>query len=67
MLALQGAEDQYGTEVQTRTIASKVQSGRAVIIERSGHTPHHDQTEAVLALMREFVTDVTSKMSRGAV
>jgi pimeloyl-ACP methyl ester carboxylesterase len=55
VLALQGARDQYGTAAQTAAIAATVRAGRVVMIENSGHTPHLDQMEVVLELMRSFV------------
>ncbi|MCI4666197.1 MAG: alpha/beta hydrolase [Neomegalonema sp.] len=56
-LAIQGAEDQYGTlaqihEIETRSYAPV----ETAILEDCRHAPHQDQPEKTLAAIAEFVT-----------
>lgn len=56
ILAIQGLDDEYGTMAQVRAIGR--QAGGPVEImelEECGHSPHRDQTEAVLEAIRKFV------------
>ncbi|WP_306535067.1 alpha/beta fold hydrolase [Geobacter sp.] len=55
VLLLQGTEDNYGTVAQVDSIAAKARDIRKAMVERCGHTPHHEQTDVVLRLMTEFV------------
>jgi pimeloyl-ACP methyl ester carboxylesterase len=61
VLALQGADDQYGTAAQVTRIIAGNAHRRGLIIEDSGHTPHGDQPDVVLGLMREFIAEVSSR------
>lgn len=56
VLAIQGWDDEYGTERQVETIVGKV-SGRAekLMLDRCKHSPHKDQTEATLDAIQRFV------------
>jgi pimeloyl-ACP methyl ester carboxylesterase len=55
VLVLQGTEDQYGTVAQVESIASKTLYVQKEMVEACGHVPHHERTDIVLKLMREFV------------
>ena len=54
-LVLQGSEDRYGTVAQVESIASKALVVEKMVIEGSGHVPHHEKTEMVLQVMSEFL------------
>ena len=56
VLAIQGWDDEYGTERQVDTIVGKV-GGRAekLMLDRCKHSPHKDQTEATLDAVARFV------------
>lgn len=54
-LILQGIDDQYGTHRQVDAIVAGIPAARMQLIEQCGHTPHQEQAEAVLALMRAFI------------
>jgi pimeloyl-ACP methyl ester carboxylesterase len=57
VLAIQGEDDNYGTPLQTETIASTVNGPSSVLhIEDCGHIPHHEQRETVLKNTAEFFT-----------
>jgi pimeloyl-ACP methyl ester carboxylesterase len=55
VLAIQGAEDQYGTTKQIDAIQARVPSTSAVILEDCRHAPHRDQPEATLSAIRSFL------------
>lgn len=56
LLAIQGTDDEYGTEVQLQAICDRV-SGMAesLMIPECGHIPHHQAREVVLAAMIQFI------------
>ena len=56
VLAIQGADDEYGTMAQLRSIKEKVQ-GSCELLELAdcGHSPQRDQTEAVLEALARFI------------
>lgn len=56
VLAIQGRDDEYGTEAQVKTIVDK-SSGVAefAIIEQCGHVPHREAPAVVLELMTRFI------------
>ena len=62
VLALQGAEDRYGTRAQLDAIAAGV-GGPVTVreIPGCGHVPHHQARRAVLAEMAAFVADVVGE------
>lgn len=60
VLALQGADDQYGTGAQVTAIVAGNPHRRGLIVEGGGHTPHDDQPEVLLGLMGEFISEITS-------
>ena len=56
VLAMQGADDQYGTPAQVEAIARRV-SGPAekLLIPGAGHSPHVDRPDAVIEAISRFV------------
>ncbi len=55
VLAVQGAQDQYGTVAQVDAIAGKAPGAVKTMIEACGHVPHREQAGVVLQLMAEFL------------
>jgi pimeloyl-ACP methyl ester carboxylesterase len=56
VLALQGAEDEYGTMAQVEAIARQVGGAcEIVMIEGCGHSPHRDRPGETLAAISRFV------------
>lgn len=55
-LLIQGEDDQYGTRAQVDAIARQVVGPvEVVMLDRCGHSPHVDRTEATMAAISEFV------------
>jgi pimeloyl-ACP methyl ester carboxylesterase len=54
LLALQGADDEYGTLAQIRGIARRVPHAELLEIAACGHSPHRDQPEAVIRAVARF-------------
>jgi len=61
MLAIQGKEDQYGTEKQIETIKRKVRNIQTLLLDNCRHSPHLDQKENVLDAMEKFIGSVVRK------
>jgi pimeloyl-ACP methyl ester carboxylesterase len=62
VLLIQGEDDQYGTQEQLRRIEDGCQSSvRTVMIEACGHSPHLDQPERALEVMKEFVGELRAE------
>lgn len=59
VLAIQGADDQYGTLEQLDAIERQVK-GRfeRLVLARCGHSPHRDQESAALEAMARFIARV---------
>ncbi|MEM7343472.1 MAG: alpha/beta hydrolase [Chloroflexota bacterium] len=56
LLAIQGKDDQYGTEAQVESIARQAGAGAEVVmIDDCGHTPHREQTEITFEAMVQFI------------
>ena len=55
-LAIQGSDDEYGTDAQIKAHAAKVDSAAVHMIPDCGHSPHRDREEEVLSLMTRFVS-----------
>jgi hypothetical protein len=53
-MAIQGADDPYGTMAQIDDIASRVLQTQLVKLENCGHSPHKDQADAVLQALKNF-------------
>jgi pimeloyl-ACP methyl ester carboxylesterase len=59
VLAIQGADDEYGTIAQLDAIAAQVAGPvETLLLPDCKHSPHRDQPEATLAAMKRFVADV---------
>jgi pimeloyl-ACP methyl ester carboxylesterase len=58
VLAIQGADDEYGTMEQMRRIGAKVRDVELLKLEDCRHSSHKDQPEAVLAAVTRFVDRV---------
>ena len=57
VLALQGADDAYGTELQLDAICQQAGAGADIcVLPRCGHSPHRDQRESTLDAMAAFVS-----------
>jgi pimeloyl-ACP methyl ester carboxylesterase len=59
VLAIQGADDEYGTMEQLRRIARVVPNADVVELADCRHSPHRDQPEAVLDAITRFVDRIT--------
>jgi pimeloyl-ACP methyl ester carboxylesterase len=55
VLAIQGEDDEYGTLEQIRCIARALAQTRLLVLPRCGHSPHRDQSEAVIAAVHEKI------------
>ena len=62
VLAIQGAEDQYGTTKQIDAIQARIPSTSAIILEDCRHAPHRDQPEATLSAIRRFLNTKLSSL-----
>jgi pimeloyl-ACP methyl ester carboxylesterase len=60
VLAIQGADDEYGTMEQLRRIGANVADVELLELEDCRHSPHGDQPEAVLAAVTRFVGRIAS-------
>ena len=57
VLALQGADDEYGTLAQIEGIRERLPQTRLHVIPDCGHSPHRDQPEALTQAIQRFTTD----------
>jgi pimeloyl-ACP methyl ester carboxylesterase len=56
VLAIQGRDDQYGTENQVNSIVAKVTGGaESCFVPHCGHSPHSEQPERLVQIMSEFI------------
>lgn len=62
-LIVQGSEDQYGSAAQVDAIVAQALNAVPAMIEQCGHAPHHEQPDALLALMEGFLR---GRMDAGA-
>lgn len=59
VLAIQGVDDEFGTEQQLQTISSRISGPcRSSVINACGHIPHHQARAAVLDEITAFLGDV---------
>jgi len=66
VLAIQGADDQYGTPAQVDSIAGKVTGpARKLLIPACGHIPHHEARAVILSEMNRFAADILAHKGRG--
>ncbi len=56
-LLIQGYDDEYGTMDQLDRIAAVLPVTRRLALEACGHSPHRDQTQAVLEATRAFLAE----------
>jgi pimeloyl-ACP methyl ester carboxylesterase len=59
VLAIQGADDEYGTLEQIRGIQRKALQTRLLIFPNCGHSPHRDQPEALIQEAAQFIINKT--------
>jgi len=55
VLAIQGAQDEYGTTKQIEAIQRRLPSAAAVILENCKHAPHRDGCDATLSAISQFL------------
>jgi pimeloyl-ACP methyl ester carboxylesterase len=58
ILAIQGADDEYGTMEQIASIARSAPDVKLLALPACRHSPHRDQPQAVLAAAQAFVAEV---------
>lgn len=59
VLAVQGADDEYGTLEQIRGIARRLPKTRLLVIEKCGHSPQRDQPEILAREAGRFIHNPT--------
>lgn len=55
VLAIQGADDEYGTLEQVAGIARKAPQAQVLVLPQCGHSPHRDQPEALSREAGRFI------------
>lgn len=55
LLAIQGKNDQYGTQKQIESIKNRVKHAQTFLLDDCRHSLHTDQPEKVLKLMTQFI------------
>ena len=55
VLAVQGADDEYGTLEQIYGIARRAPQTRTLVLQQCGHSPHRDQPEALSREAGSFI------------
>jgi pimeloyl-ACP methyl ester carboxylesterase len=55
VLAIQGAQDEYGTTRQIETIERRIPSAAAIVLDDCKHAPHRDRPEAIVSAIRRFL------------
>ena len=60
VLALQGAQDEYGTAKQIEAIQHRIPSASAIILDDCKHAPHRDRPEATLSAICQFLQTLPS-------
>lgn len=59
VLAIQGKDDEYGTDRQVAAIAAGVAGPvETLMLPACGHSPHRDQPDATLAAVRDFIAGI---------
>ena len=64
ILAIQGEDDEYGTMEQVASIVRSAPNARLLALPACGHSPHRDQTRAVLAATEAFVAEIADAVGR---
>jgi pimeloyl-ACP methyl ester carboxylesterase len=57
LLAVQGADDEYGTLEQIHAIARRLPKTRLLALANCGHSPHRDQPEALIDAAGAFLRE----------
>lgn len=60
ILAVQGADDEYGTLEQIRTIQHLVPNTKLAILADCGHSPHRDQRAALTTHIQQFLSALSA-------
>ena len=61
MLALQGADDPYGTDEQLRVLERHARAPlRTLLIPGARHSPHLEAKEATLGAIAAFIDDLSA-------
>ena len=60
VLAIQGADDEYGTMEQVRRIVAAVPDTDVLALADCRHSPHRDQPDAVIDAIVRFVDRLTA-------
>ncbi len=55
ILALQGADDEYGTLAQVEGIRARAPHAEVVVLEHCRHSPHRDQPQALTRAVTAFI------------
>lgn len=63
VLAVQGADDEYGTLAQIERIALALPKTRLCVIAECGHSPHRDQPETLMRHVAEFLIESRTPQS----
>ena len=61
MLAIQGKDDQYGTNKQIISIKNHVDDIETHLLDNCRHSPHNDQPKIVLDLMSQFIHKIITE------
>jgi pimeloyl-ACP methyl ester carboxylesterase len=57
ILMIQGRDDEYGSPQQLAAVAKAVPESKSVLLDTCGHGPHRAHPDAVLEIIREFLTN----------
>ena len=59
LLAIQGADDPYGTPAQAESIVSQAGGeAESLILESCGHAPHRERPQTTLEAMKDFIMNL---------
>jgi len=61
MFAIQGKDDQYGTNKQIISIKTHVNDIETYLLDNCRHAPHNDQPKIVLDLMSQFIHKIITE------
>jgi pimeloyl-ACP methyl ester carboxylesterase len=64
ILAIQGADDEYGTLEQVASIGRALPDSQSLLLPACRHSPHRDQPEAVLAAAGDFIARLPQRAAR---
>jgi pimeloyl-ACP methyl ester carboxylesterase len=56
VLAIQGADDEYGTLAQVEGIRARVPAAELLVLDGCGHSPHRDRPEALARAVNDFIS-----------